>query len=319
MARLNDQADWVFLIPGRGGISPLLSAEQDPSISITATHLEQCPFCPPTRLSTEHYDSLIFPNEHPVVSYADISQGQLLTRDNACDRVAGVNDVVIYTPTHNEFLHKCDSGRISRFLQRLRDRHREHFHTNNIEAIFTFLATGHRFGQSQEHPHGQLLGLPFIPRRIAVTTGATRTSCSICHQEELAHKRDTVICESPSFSAYITVAPRVPFEIWISAKQHNISLADIDDEACTELADLVKKSLSATQAAYFNPYIVSFFDVNPTNEHSHLRCEVLAFGRPSGINKHIGAYELGLGIFMNPSDPAQVAANLRAAILLDPS
>ncbi|MGI5293049.1 hypothetical protein ACQEVF_58415 [Nonomuraea polychroma] len=318
MARLNDQTDWVFLIPGRGSISPLLNGEQDPSTSITDAHLEQCPFCPPSRLSTERYDSLIFPNEHPVVSYADISNGQP-SHDKTCDRVVGVNDVVIYTPTHNEFLHKCDTARISRFLKRLRNRHREHFHTNRIEAIYTFLATGHRFGHSQEHPHGQLLGLPFIPKKIAATIGADSTSCCICHQGEIAYERDTVICESPSFSAYITVAPRVPYDIWISAKQHNVSLADIDDEACAELAGLVKKSLGATQAAYFNPYIVSIFDVNPSNTHSHLRCEVLAFGRPSGINKHIGGYELGLGIFMNSSDPVQVAADLKAAICLDPS
>ncbi|MEV4078668.1 hypothetical protein AB0J43_00035 [Nonomuraea fuscirosea] len=314
---MNDQTDWVFLIPGRGTISPLLGSEQDPSITIAATHREECPFCPPTRLSPEHYDHLIFPNEHPVVSAAGVSAGQQ-SHGNACDRVTGVNDVVIYTPTHNEFLHKCSIERISRFLQRLRDRHREHFRSNEIEAIYTFMATGNRFGHSQEHPHGQLLGLPFIPQKIAATLGADSASCSVCLQEALAYGRDTVISESPAFSAYITVAPRLPYEIWISAKQHNVSLADIGDEACTELAALVQRSLGATQASYFNPYIVSVFDVNPKNEHSHLRCEILAFGRPSGINKHIGGYELGLGIFMNSSDPVQVAAELKSAIRLDP-
>ncbi|MGP4104619.1 hypothetical protein [Nonomuraea sp. KM90] len=312
-ARLGPQSEWVFLVPERGAISPLASGEQDPSVSITADHCEECPFCPPSHLSTKRYDCLIFPNEHPVLSSAVAPNGKR-TDANAVDRIVGVNDVVIYTPRHNEYLHTCDVARISRFMQRLRDRHSEHFRTNGIEAIFTFLAAGQRFGQSQEHPHGQLLGLPFIPQKIAVTTGADSTSCSICQQGMMARERDAVICESHNFSAYITVAPRVPYEIWISTKQHNVSLADLDDDACAELSGLVRQSLRATQAAYFNPYIVSIFDVNPANRRSHLRCEVLAFGRPSGTNKHLGAFEVALGIFMNPSDPVQVAATLRAAM-----
>jgi UDPglucose--hexose-1-phosphate uridylyltransferase len=313
MARLNRHCEWVFLVPERGAINPLLIGEQDPSISITVSHRRDCPFCPPSRLSAERYDTLIFPNEHPVLSSADAAEGAR-SDDNSIDRIVGVNDVVIYTPRHNEYLHICDTARISRFVRRLRDRHREHFHQSQVEAIFTFLAAGQRFGQSQEHPHGQLLGLPFVPKRISLTTGADSSSCGICQQSVLAHEHDRVIGESPSFSAYITAAPRVPYEIWISAKEHNVSLAELDDEACAELAGLVMQSLRATQAAYFNPYIVSIFDVNPANERSHLRCEVLAFGRPSGTNKHMGAFELALGVFMNPSDPVQVAAALRAAV-----
>ncbi|MEQ4725176.1 hypothetical protein [Nonomuraea sp. B19D2] len=307
-ARINSESEWVLLVPDRKGINSFVDSEIDPVQLNQEVYRSECPFCPPSHLAKSSYDTLIFPNEYPLVNSADL-HGKLLSEDG--HPIAGVNDVVIYTSKHNEYLHKCSVDQIANFFARLRDRHIYHYSTVGLRSIFTFMAVGARFGPSQLHPHGQLLGMPFTPQRIDRILGPDADSCMVCSEQNRAKEREYLVWESDNISAYMTTAPRVPYELWISTKRHGIGFVDQDDRGCIELAEAVWHCLYATQAHTFNPYLVAIFDVAPTSTNKHLRLEIMAFGRPNGADKYLGAFELSLGVYINPTDPRDIARTLR--------
>jgi UDPglucose--hexose-1-phosphate uridylyltransferase len=307
--RLSPENEWVIINPSRAGVSPLRDRGRPPEKRPSMPNVASCPFCPPSHLAAEFYEVLIFANESPILTHNDRNATGTATA------AYGVNDVVIPSSKHNEPLDECSAPRIGIFIRALRERHKHHFNDGNIQSIFTFVSSGDRFGQSQPHPHGQLLGLPFVPKRISNIILGNERECLVCKEWQNCRDEGTLVLESQSFRAYIPSAPTVAYEIWISHKDHGGSLGDLTDQESDQVAALIQRCLRAIQADRFNPYTFNVHDVSPRLNNRHLRFEIVAYGRPDGGEKYLSAVELALGVFVNPFDPVSVASKLRDVVV----
>ena len=187
-----------------------------------------------------------------------------------------------------------------------------------VEAVVLFRNHGRASGASLQHPHAQVIGLPFIPPRVSsmMEWGARyrleNGGCATC--DELAVERKAaqrIVEESPHFLALVPFAAEHPCEIWIVPKRHCASFTAINEAELGDFAHLLRKTLRRLRTVHDDPPYNFVIDSAPQSEfelpHFHWRLRIapdLAIW---------GGFELGTGIAVNPSSPEADAELLRAA------
>ena len=112
----------------------------------------------------------------------------------------------------------------------IRDRMEDHAGRPQIRYTQVIVNHGREAGASLEHPHGQLLGIPFVPGEIAEEEAGFRRfegSCLLCttlEAEEAAHHRvvyadDRVVVVCPFWSG-------TPFEMLVLPRAHEVHVTD---------------------------------------------------------------------------------------------
>jgi UDPglucose--hexose-1-phosphate uridylyltransferase len=112
---------------------------------------------------------------------------------------------------------------------------------------------GREAGASLAHPHGQLLGLPFVPGEILEEQRAfTRFEggcilCATVEAELVDGKRvvfatDDVVCVSPFWAG-------TPYELLIIPRSHDLHLTDSDDLTLRAVGVAIRDSLVALREA----------------------------------------------------------------------
>jgi UDPglucose--hexose-1-phosphate uridylyltransferase len=157
---------------------------------------------------------------------------------------------------------------------------------------------GDHFGPTVAHPHGQILGLPFVPRRLRIS-GQPCVLCSNTDSSELFVK--------VSAEAVLLVSPwaRLPFELIAQPLRHVSRLIDLTPselEAVVGLSQLGLR-LSASRYGTTPPYLLNFMQGPKIDEDTHhLRVEIVPLHKGSGTLKRPGAMEVGLGVY-TPTRP----------------
>ena len=106
----------------------------------------------------------------------------------------------------------------------LRDRLEEHAQRPNLRYTQAIVNSGREAGASLEHPHGQLLGMSFIPRELAEEQARFARfvgSCLLCTTieaeedsgERVIYADDRVVVICPFWSA-------VPYEMLVIPREH---------------------------------------------------------------------------------------------------
>jgi UDPglucose--hexose-1-phosphate uridylyltransferase len=110
----------------------------------------------------------------------------------------------------------------------LRDRFEEHARRSNVRYTQAIVNHGREAGASIAHPHGQLLGVPFVPGELAEElAGFVRfgESCLLCTTAEaelaaesrVVHADDRVVVVAPFWSG-------TPFELLVIPMTHEAHL-----------------------------------------------------------------------------------------------
>ena len=210
---------------------------------------DKCPFCRGNENMTtaEVYRSdngrvRIISNLYPV-----------LTKESTCG--FGIHDVVIDTDRHEEQLHEFSVDDLSEVFIGIRHRVKELKKDKNIRYIQVFKNQGALAGASQPHSHWQIVALPIIPlmqRNIyknSYNYYAETGKCYIC--DEIIRKSNCgTIYENSLFKAFCNHASKFCYETHITPKYHCSNFENLDDKQATELAEVLKKSLTALNAVY---------------------------------------------------------------------
>src|SRR5690606_25862848 len=94
-----------------------------------------------------------------------------------------------------------------------------------IKYIFIFENRGEMVGVTMPHPHGQIYGYPFIPKKIQLELESCREhheangTCLICDmmKDEVKHG-DRVIFENDSFVVFLPFFTEYPYGVYIVSK-----------------------------------------------------------------------------------------------------
>jgi UDPglucose--hexose-1-phosphate uridylyltransferase len=288
------------MVPGRAG----LPAQID--IDVETRRAAACPFCPGSPSTPETYDVSLVPSGYPTV-HADASVSDLTAY--------GHHTVFLFTDEHRGRLVDQSTARVADLLAAIAAETTRFFDDDRIEAVFGFQVSGDHFGPTVDHPHGQLVGLGFTPRRL--TLAAADPLCRICAMTTEEHSAPYVVCTSAAGRVMVPPFARLPFEMWVVPHRHVGRLADLDDQEIAALADLLRRALGSCldDAGTMPQHLLNLMQA-PRREadRHHLRIEVMPLHLPQGGLKRPGGLELGAGIYVNPLDASDAARLLRARV-----
>jgi UDPglucose--hexose-1-phosphate uridylyltransferase len=139
--------------------------------------LKPCPFCPgneeatPPALETfdeaGHWQVRVLPNKYPAFEGDDPfvveNRGPVFTVGSA----GGIHEVFVLSPEHQASWKDLSEAHAGLVMKAVRDRMAEHAGTESIRYSQAIVNSGREAGASVEHPHGQLMGMSFVPREIA--------------------------------------------------------------------------------------------------------------------------------------------------------
>ena len=311
---------WVTIVSERA---------QRPSAFAPRATLDQvddsrpCPFCPgneeatPAALETidegGSWQLRVLPNLYPAFrgdeGFAVHHQGPV----HVMAEGTGLHEVFVYSPKHDLSLDKLDDDEASRFMRALKRRFMEHADIPHIRYTQAIVNHGREAGASMAHPHGQLLGLPFVPgevldeeRAFARFAGGcllcTTVEAEIATGERVVFANDDVAVLCPYWSGS-------PYELLIIPRRHELHLQDADD---TSLAAVGRALRDAT--AFLNRVIgdVAYNVGFHTAPHSHTGEYHWHIHIWPNLVTQAG-FERGTGVLINIVPPEQAAESLRGA------
>src|SRR4029453_1888086 len=144
----------------------------------------------------------------------------------------GIHEVLVFSPDHDAGWADLDDAQAAVTMAAIRDRMEDHARRPSIRSTQVRDNHGREAGASLEHPHGQLLGIPFVPGEIAEEEAGFRRfegSCLLCttleaeeaadHRVVYAGERVLVVC--PFWSG-------TPYEMLVVPRSHHVQVIDAE-------------------------------------------------------------------------------------------
>jgi len=228
----------------------------------------------------------------------------------------GYHEVVVDHPLHNTTMALMESADIKAVLETFYERGWSMRGDSRIEQIIFFKNHGERAGASLKHPHSQIIGLPVVPTDTRHRMEEARRyfddngDCVFCvmMQDEL-ERGERLVTVSEHFVAFVLYASPSPFHIWILPRLHSVSFLYSQSEQMTDLAQIIRDVVRRLYLGLKDPAYNLIIRSAPLKEISndYLHWYVTVVPRIS----HTAGFELGSGMFINPSLPEECAEFLR--------
>src|SRR6266550_6681057 len=185
----------------------------------------------------------------------------------------GCHEVVLHSPDHHASFPALGGRRSARVVELWSARTAALGARDDVGYVFVFENRGRVIGTTIEHPHSQVMAFHDIPP--IPRSELTAGDCGLCQDsaEEL-----TVTCGS-GWQARVPWAPSWPYEMLLSPRGH-----------------------VAQRPTTGNDWPAA-----------HLHLHLAPAQRAPGVMRHLAAAELGAGVFFDPVDPREAAAQLRSA------
>lgn len=168
----------------------------------------------------------VVPNRYPMVR-SEVGPEPLAWGGRARVPAFGMHEVVIETPSHEAPFHQLSLTDRQLILAVLRQRLAAHYQDRRLEQVILFKNWGKEAGASLEHPHGQLVALPWVPpgvRRELVRSGEHRRAtgrCLLCTLlEEELEEGSRVVAADDQMALIAPFASRSPYEVWLVPRRH---------------------------------------------------------------------------------------------------
>lgn len=228
----------------------------------------------------------------------------------------GVHEVLVETPEHNRHPGALEQQQMELVVESIYRRCLALSREPNLQYIQVYRNHGREAGASIEHPHSQLIALPFVPPLIKGELQHSRDyyeesgGCPYCHTlaEELAYG-GRMVTENRFFSAYIPYVARLPFETWIIPNQHQSSFLELNGGQLPALASIMGTVLGRLAEVLRDPPYNLYLHGAPLRSpglpyyHWHL---VIVPRLATGAG-----FEMGSGVYINITVPEESARYLR--------
>ncbi len=281
-----------------------------------------CPFCPgneeetPPALETIEADGSwsmrVVPNKYPAFDgdegFAVHNLGPVFVQADA----SGIHEVFVYTPMHDQEHHQFDDQHAAELMFVLKRRLAEHAAIEQVRYSQVIVNHGREAGASIAHPHGQILGLPFVPGEVldeerAFTRFAggcllcTTIEAEIAAGERVVFASDDVVVIAPYWSAS-------PYELLIVPRQHEGHLQNASDDSLRAVGVALRDALGLLNAALGDVAYNLGFHTAP-HEHTgqyHWHAHVW----PNLVTQ--AGFERGTGVMINVLPPEAACQSLRS-------
>lgn len=280
-----------------------------------------CPFCPGNEEATppalETYGPQgewlvrVVPNLYPAF---DGDEPMVIDHDHglhASAPASGLHEVLVFAPEHHLNLNRLDDRRIALVMAAVRDRIEAHSRHGEVAYTQAIVNYGREAGASLEHPHAQLLGIPFVPGEIDDEyrgIAAHPSECVLCETAQVELQTgDRVVLDDDHA---VVVAPwwsGAPYEMLILPTAHVSHMPDASPHAVVGVGLALREALLRLHHVLGD---VAYNVVVHTAPHRALgtyHWHVHVLPRTSTA----AGFEQGTGVLINTVAPEIAAAHLR--------
>jgi UDPglucose--hexose-1-phosphate uridylyltransferase len=233
-------------------------------------------------------------------------------------RISGVgyHEVIVESPFHNTCAALQQPAEVALTFQTFIDRGWMLQSDRRIEYILYFKNHGRTAGASLIHPHAQLMALPIVPNDVRLRADAARHhfdeagECVFCAmvEQEIAEGR-RLVAESENFVVFAPYASPSPFNLWIIPKKHTASFLYSQAAEVADLGEITHRVLRKLFLGLNNPDYNYAIRTAPLSDLGapYLHWYITILPRIS----FAAGFEIGSGIYINPSLPEECAEYLR--------
>jgi UDPglucose--hexose-1-phosphate uridylyltransferase len=226
---------------------------------------------------------------------------------------SGVHEVLVLSPDHNCSWADLDDDHAALVMDALRDRMIAHSDMG-MRYSQAVVNSGREAGASIEHPHGQLLTMPFIPGEAAnELAGFARFqgNCLLCAvidaEEEAVHRlvfaNEEVAVISPFWGG-------TPYELLIVPRRHEAHLHHAEQVDLAAMGVAVQVAVAALRARLGDVAYNLMFHSAPLRHSGDFHWHVHLMPKVSTR----GGFEMGSGVLINVVPPERAADELRTEV-----
>ncbi len=285
-----------------------------------------CPFCPGSGRVPENYDVYKYDNDFPALSQDPPVPDDVATDFFKTAEAYGKCEVILYSPDHTTTLPELSEDHVKKLVDLWTERFISLSGDKRIKYVFIFENRGEVVGVTMPHPHGQIYGYPFIPKKLELELEACREhfeqkgSCLICdmmNEEKRAGKR--VIFENEDFVVFLPFFVEYPYGVYIVCKAHKQNLAQFTEREKFNLAKAIRETVGTLDSLFDMqfPYMMCMHQ-DPVNsgdfsDYYHFHIEFFPPMRSAEKQKFNASSETGAWAHCNPTAPEEKARELRKA------
>lgn len=285
-----------------------------------------CPFCPGSGKVPEHYDVYRYDNDFPALSQNPPQPDDVETEFYKTVPCHGKCEVILYSPEHTVTLPQLSAGHIRKLVDLWAERFQALSQDENIKYIFMFENRGAVVGTTMPHPHGQIYGYPFLPKRLELELDACREykqdkgNCMLCDMLEDERKTESrIIIENEDFVTFLPFFSEYPYGMYIMSKRHVSNITQFTDSERNHLAEILRETVGTLDSLfdYAFPYMMCLYQ-NPVNgdnveDYYHFHIKFYPPMRSADKQKFNASSETGAWAHCNPTAPEEKAEELRQA------
>ena len=293
-------------------ISRQLTVEADPE--------RECPFCPgheedtPPALETYGPNGSwlvrVVPNLFPAFEGSEPMRVQNLGPVFTQAEASGVHEVLVFTPEHDGSWADLDDKQAGLAMAAIRDRMEDHARRSTVRYTQAIVNTGREAGASLDHPHGQRLGIPFVPGEIADEEAGFQRfegSCLLCtmveaetraaHRIVVEDERAVVVC--PFWSG-------MPYEMLVVPRTHDVHLEATAPADVVGVGRAIRDALRLLKAKVGDVAYNVVFHTAPHHHDGPFHWHVHIVPRLTST----AGFEQGTGVLINIVPPELAARHL---------
>ena len=285
-----------------------------------------CPFCPGSGKVPDSYDVLKYDNDFPALSSNPPVPDDVPTDFYKSMPSFGKCEVVLYSPEHTVTVPELPVEHLEKLVSLWQERFSEIQKDENVKYIFMFENRGAAVGVTMPHPHGQIYGYPFIPKRLELEFESAREykeehgSCLFCDMlsDELKYGQ-RVIIENEDFVTFLPYFTEYPYGVYIMCKAHIQNVTEFTDRQKHNFAKILKETAGTLDSLfdYTFPYMMCMYqnavNTDDSCEYYHFHVKFFPPMRSADKQKFNASSETGAWAHCNTTAPETIAEELRAA------
>jgi len=282
-----------------------------------------CPLCPgneeaaPPALETRgeagEWSVRVVPNLDPAFEGRAAMEVEHLGPLFSQAPAPGIHELVVFDRGHDRSWADLDDRQTGLVMEALRDRLAQHAVTPHVRYTQAIVNHGREAGASLAHPHGQLLGMPFVPGELVDELAGFRRfsgSCLLCATVEAERDaRHRVVLDEDGVLAVAPFWSGAPYETLVLPTAHHghFTHAHRDDRAAVGRAmrDVLRRLRDHLGDVSYNLVLHTLPHRSSDEFHWHVHVVPRI--------QSVGGFEQGTGVPINIVAPEIAADRLAGA------
>lgn len=287
---------------------------------------DYCPFCPGSGKVPDEFDVYEYDNDFPALSQNPPTPDDVANDFFQTAPAYGKCEVILYSSNHTITLPELSTEHIAKLVDLWVERYETISKDENIKYVFIFENRGDVVGVTMPHPHGQIYGYSFVPKKLELELENAKAHreekgtclfCDMLKAEVDFEKR--IIFRSKYFTVFLPFFSEYPYGVYIMSNEHRSNISQFNTEERADLAEVLRQTTGMLDSLFgFKfPYMMCMYN-EPVNgvdasEYYHFHIAFYPPMRSADKIKFNASSETGAWAHCNPTCPEDTAQELRDA------